>query len=79
MREHVTNNMGKYFKKLFCGCGEDSQKEIKKIITDNLNFADYFDNIDDRYDNFQVSEILKDEDIKNKEEIVQAVFETQIV
>jgi hypothetical protein len=79
VREHVTNNMGKYFKRLFIACGEDSQKEIKKIITDNLNFADYFNDIvyiDKRYDNFQVSEILKNENIKNKEEIVQEVFET---
>ena len=78
-KEHVANTMGKYFKKLYCGCGEDSQKEIKKIIFDNLNFADYFDinNVDERYDNFQVSEILKDENIENKEEIVQTVFDLQ--
>jgi hypothetical protein len=77
VREQVTNNMRKYFKRLFCACGEDSQKEIKKIITDNLNFADYFDDIDDRYDNFQVSDILKNENITNKEEIVQEVLEIQ--
>ena len=76
VREHVTNIMGKYFKRLFIACGEDSQKEIKKIITDNLNFADYFDDIDERYDNFQVSEILKNENVTNKEEIVQEVFES---
>ena len=77
VREHVTINMGKYFKRLFCACGEDSQKEIEKIISDNLNLADYFDNIDDRYDNYQVSEILKNENITNKDEIVQEIFETQ--
>ena len=78
VREHVSNNMGKYFKRLYCACGEDSKKEIKKIIIDNLNFIEYFgdiDDIDDRYNNCRVSEILKNENITNKDEIVQEVFE----
>jgi len=81
VREHVANNMEKFFKRMFCGCGEDSKKEIKKIIIDNLNFLDYFDvdvdNNKDKYDNCKVSEILKDEYIENKEEIVQTVFDSQ--
>ena len=76
--EQVKNTMNKNFKRLFTSCSEESQKEIKKIIHDNLNFADYFDYQDDNlYNDFKVSELLKDEDIENKDEIIEAAFDSQ--
>ena len=77
-REHVAANMNKNFKIMYTECGEDGKKQINEIITNNLNFSDYFWELDDDlYDNFKVSEILKDENIKNKEEIIKYAFESQ--
>ena len=77
-RENVAANMNKNFKSMYIECGEESKKQINQIITNNLDFSDYFGELhDDLYDNFKVSEILKDENIKNKEEIVKYAFESQ--
>ena len=77
IKQQIINSMSQNFKKLFCGCGEDGRNLIKKIISENLDFSDYFIVVDSRYDNFQVSDILKDENIKNKEEIVETLFNSQ--
>ena len=77
IKQQIINSMSQNFKKLFCGCGEDGRNQIKKIISENLDFSDYFIVVDSRYDNFQVSDILKDENIKNKEEIVETLFNSQ--
>ena len=77
IKQQIINSMSENFKKLFCGCGEDGRNLIKKIISENLDFSDYFIVVDSRYDNFQVSDILKDENIKNKEEIVETLFNSQ--
>ena len=77
IKQQIINSMSLNFKKLFCGCGEDGRNQIKKIISENLDFSDYFIVVDSRYDNFQVSDILKDENIKNKEEIVETLFNSQ--
>ena len=77
IKQQIINSMSENFKKLFCGCGEDGRNQIKKIISENLDFSDYFIVVDSRYDNFQVSDILKDENIKNKEEIVETLFNSQ--
>ena len=77
IKQQIINGMSQNFKKLFCGCGEDGRNQIKKIISENLDFSDYFIVVDSRYDNFQVSDILKDENIKNKEEIVETLFNSQ--
>ena len=77
-KQQIINNMSQNFKSLFRGCGDDSRNQIKKIITDNLDFSDYFfDLVDSRYNNFQVSDILRDGNIKNKDEIVQTLFDSQ--
>ena len=77
-KQQIINNMSQNFKSLFRGCGDDSRNQIKKIITDNLDFSDYFfELVDSRYNNFQVSDILKDGNIKNKDEIVQTLFDSQ--
>ena len=77
-KQQIINNMSQNFKSLFCGCGDDSRNQIKKIITDNLDFSDYFfELVDSRYNNFQVSDILRDGNIKNKDEIVQTLFDSQ--
>ena len=77
IKQQIINSMSENFKKLFCGCGEDGRNQIKKIISENLDFSDYFIVVDSRYDNFQVSDILKGENIKNKEEIVETLFNSQ--
>lgn len=77
IKQQIINSMSQNFKKLFCGCGEDGRNQIKKIISENLDFSDYFIVVDSRYDNFQVSDILKEENIKNKEEIVETLFNSQ--
>ena len=77
IKQQIINSMSQNFKKLFCGCGEDGRNQIKKIISENLDFSDYFIVVDSRYDNFQVSDILKGENIKNKEEIVETLFNSQ--
>ena len=77
-KQQIINNMSQNFKSLFLGCGDDSRNQIKKIITDNLDFSDYFfELVDSRYNNFQVSDILRDGNIKNKDEIVQTLFDSQ--
>ena len=78
VRELVVAKMSRNFKSLFTECSDEGKNQIKEIITNNLQFADYFDEINDElYDNFKVSEILKDENIKNKEEILKYAFESQ--
>ena len=77
-REKVMEKMNKKFKDLFTQCSDDGKKQIKKIISDNLSFSEYFDLVNDElYDNFKVSEILKNENIKNKEEILKYAYESQ--
>ena len=77
-KQQIINNMSQNFKSLFRGCGDDSRNQIKKIITDNLDFSDYFfELVDSRYNNFQVSDILRDGNIKNKDEIVETLFDSQ--
>jgi len=77
-KQQIINNMSQNFKSLFRGCGDDSRNQIKKIIIDNLDFSDYFfELVDSRYNNFQVSDILRDGNIKNKDEIVQTLFDSQ--
>ena len=79
IKEQVQTNMVKDFKKLFSECNNEGKKQISDIISNNLDFSDYFDLFDDEiYDNFKLSEILKDENIKNKEEILKYAFDSQI-
>ena len=70
--------MNNNFKLLFCRWGNESRNKIKKIISENLNFSDYFlELVDSRYNNGQVSDILRGENIKNKDEIIESLFESQ--
>ena len=78
IKEQIIKDMAKNFKKLFCGCGDESKNQIKKIINDNLDFSDYFWELkDDMYDNLEVDKILKNDNIKNKDEIIENLFESQ--
>ena len=78
VKEQVTSMMDNNFKRLFCSCSDEGKNQIKKIINDNLDFSDYFTLMDDElYNNYKVSDILKDNNIKNKDEIVQTAFESQ--
>jgi hypothetical protein len=77
-KEHVEKNIKNNFKKLFSECSDEGKKQIVDIISQNLDFSDYFAQIDDDlYDNYKVSELLKDENIKNKDEIVRSAFDSQ--
>ena len=77
-KEQIIKTMDNNFKLLFCGCGNESRNKIKKIISENLNFSDYFlELVDSRYNNGQVSDILRGENIKNKDEIIESLFESQ--
>ena len=77
-RDHIASNMNRNFKNMYMECGEDGKKQLNELITNNLNFSEYFGELDDDlYDNFKVSEILKDENIKNKEEIIKYAYESQ--
>ena len=77
-KEQINHNIEKNFKKIFIKCSEECQNNIKKIIFDNLNFSDYFEYEDDElYNELKIGEILKDEVLKNKDEIVKAAFESQ--
>ena len=77
-KEQVNHNIEKNFKKIFIKCSEECQNNIKKMIFDNLNFSDYFEYEDDElYNELKIGEILKDDVLKNKDEIVKAAFESQ--
>ena len=77
-KEQAINAMNKNFKRLFSLCSEEGQKNIKKIIFDNLNFADYFEYEDDElYNDLKIGEILKDDILTNKDEIVKEAFDSQ--
>ena len=77
-KEQVNHNIEKNFKKIFIKCSEEGQNNIKKLIFDNLNFSDYFEYEDDElYNELKIGEILKDDVLKNKDEIVKAAFESQ--
>ena len=77
-KEQINHNIEKNFKKIFIKCSEECQNNIKKMIFDNLNFSDYFEYEDDKlYNELKIGEILKDDVLKNKDEIVKAAFESQ--
>jgi hypothetical protein len=64
VKEQVTSMMDNNFKRLFCSCSDEGKNQIKKIINDNLDFSDYFTLMDDElYNNYKVSDILKDNNI----------------
>ena len=77
-KEHIQENIKKNFKKLFSECSDEGKKQIIDIISKNLDFSDYFGEMsDDLYDNNKVSELLKDENIKNEDEITKFAFDSQ--
>ena len=79
-KNEVIDKMDKNFKNLFNNCSKEGKKAISEIISKNLNFSDYFDNIkynDRLYDNFKVSELLRDENLSNKKEILEYAFKSQ--
>jgi hypothetical protein len=78
VRDQVIGKMKISFKSLFTECSKEGKNQIKEIISNNLNFPEYFDEIhDELYDNFKVSDILKDGNIQNSEEILKYAFESQ--
>ena len=81
--DEVSQRMGQSFKRLFNECSPYSRNKIKEIISKNLHFSEYFslgedfEIVDDLYDNFKVNELLKDENIKNMDEILEYAFKSQ--
>ena len=77
----VEIRMNKSFKRLYCECSREGKNQIKELIIKNLKFSDYFDasELDDKglYDSFRVDEMLKNEDITNKDEIIKYGFKRQ--
>jgi hypothetical protein len=70
------------FKGLFTRCSKEGKEKIREIISNNLNFPDYFgigvNNKDEElYDNFQVHELLKNLSESKKNELIKAAFESQ--
>jgi hypothetical protein len=71
------------FKELFQRCSKEGKDKLKQIISENLNFSDYFDINQfkmkevDLYDNNQVHEILKGIEKERREEFIKYSFESQ--
>ena len=71
------------FKELFQRCSKEGKDKLKQIISENLNFSDYFDINQfkmkevDLYDNNQVHEILKGIEKERREEFSKYAFESQ--
>ena len=80
-RQQVVTRMAKSFKKLFNECSKEVKKQLGEIINKNLDFPSYFNSneLDDSglYDNYNVDEFLKNNNIQNKDEIVKSAFEGQ--
>ena len=78
-KEQVIKRIRRNFKTLFNECSDDGQKQIIDLIkSKNLNFADYFNYVDDTlYRESKVSELLANQNLLNPDEIVEAAFESQ--
>ena len=77
-KEQVINRIGRTFKYLYNECSDEAQKQIIDLITKNLNFADYFNYVDDElYNQIKVDELLSNKNLLNADEIVETAYESQ--
>ena len=69
------------FKELFQRCSKEGKDKLKQIISENLNFSDYFNFFllkeNDLYNNKQVHELLKRIEKERREEFIKYSFESQ--
>ena len=69
------------FKELFQRCSKEGKDKLKQIISENLNFSDYFSFFllkeNDLYNNKQVHELLKRIEKERREEFIKYSFESQ--
>ena len=87
----IKNLLENDFKKIYLICTEEARKKINGLLS-KLMFSYYFDKKDNEglklyedkaekrnelYDNYKVNELLKDERIKNMDEILKFIFDNQ--
>ena len=87
----IKNLLENDFKKIYLICTEETRKKINGLLS-KLMFSYYFDKKDNEglklyedkaekrnelYDNYKVNELLKDERIKNMDEILKFIFDNQ--
>ena len=89
----IKEKMEKNFKDLFCQCSKQSKNKMFKIISQKLQFSEYFDIREEDetiklyedkteirnyyYDSCKLDEYLKDREIENIDEILQYAFDNQ--
>ena len=89
----IMEKMEKNFKDLFCQCSKQSKNKMFKIISQKLQFSEYFDIKEEDetiklyedkteirnyyYDSCKLDEYLKDREIENIDEILQYAFDNQ--
>ena len=89
----IKEKMEKNFKDLFCQCSKQSKNKMFKIISQKLQFSEYFDIKEEDetiklyedkteirnyyYDSCKLDEYLKDREIENIDEILQYAFDNQ--
>ena len=81
-RNMVIKRMTQSFKRLFNECTQESRNKLKEIILEKMNFSIFFERElneikDDVYNSFKIDELLKDKNIKNKDEILEYAFKSQ--
>ena len=78
IRDLIIRRMNNNFKGLINDCSKNGKKQICDIISQYLNFSDYFDVFlkNDLYDNYRVEELLKDNNISNIDEILKYGFKS---
>ena len=89
----IKEKMEKNFKDLFCQCSKQSKNKMFKIISQKLQFSEYFDIKEEDetiklyedkteirnyyYDSCKLDEYLKEREIENIDEILQYAFDNQ--
>ena len=89
----IKEKMEKNFKDLFCQCSKQSKNKMFKIISQKLQFSEYFDIREEDetiklyedkteirnyyYDSCKLDEYLKEREIENIDEILQYAFDNQ--
>lgn len=78
----VIKRMTQSFKRLFNECYQNNRDKLKKIIYEKMNFSIFFETElneqkQDIYEGMKIEELLKDENIKNWDEILEYAFESQ--
>ena len=81
-KQMVEQRITQSFKKLFNECSQKTRNELKDIIMEKMHFSEFFEEDEHEikkgiYDSFKVNLLLKDKNIKNKDEILKYAYESQ--